>query len=296
MNRVLLFAVVLLTLIMMFGCSRTPDVTGPSDTTNLGALVQRPEFVDTRPEAAIISATLKPTADYTSAVYKKPPPPPPPDTGSDPNPNPAHKYAYVVGISDYEGTANDLQYCDDDARDMKAYFQSQGFTVVMDLDRNATATAIEAGLDWLISVAAPGDEIAFAYSGHGVKVQGYGSSIISTDLYYLTHGWVMQKFNAANCTKKHFTLDACVAGGFLADCVSGTMMALASNNTYSYDAPDLNNGAWTYYWIEAVTTQSMVYAEDAAAYAEDGMKAWASQYHVRVSPTHSDKYSGMFDI
>jgi len=74
------------------------------------------------------------------------------------------------------------------------------------------------------------------------------------------------------------------------------MMALASNGTNSYDAPGLQNGAWTYYWIEAVTTQGKIYAEDAAVYAEDGMKAWAAQYHLRVSPTHSDKYTGMFDL
>ncbi|MCX6828290.1 MAG: caspase family protein [candidate division Zixibacteria bacterium] len=294
MKRVLLFAAVLLTLIMMFGCSKTPQINGPSDSTNLGQLVQRPEFIDTRPPSAIALATVKPTADYTPIAYK--PPQPPPDTGADPNPNPAHKYAYIVGISDYEGTANDLQFCDDDAQDMKSYFQSQGFTIRMDLDRNATATAVEAGLNWLVSVAVPGDEVAFAYSGHGAKAQGYGSSLISTDLYYLTHGWVMQKFNAVNCSKKHISLDACVIGGFLTDCVNGTMMALASNSTYSYDAPDLNNGAWTYYWIEAVEDQGKIYAEDAATYAEAGMKAWAALYHLRVSPTHSDKYTGMFDI
>jgi Caspase domain len=294
MKRVLLFAAVLLTLIMMFGCSRTPQITGPSDTTNLGPLVQRPEFIDTRPPTAIDMATVKPRADYTPIAYK--PPKPPPDTGSDPNPNPAHKYVYIVGISDYEGTANDLQYCDDDAMDMKSYYQTQGFTIRMDLDRNATAAAVEAGLNWLVSNAAPGDEIAFAYSGHGAKASGYGSSLISTDLYYLTHGWVMQFINAANCSKKHVTLDACVVGGFLTDCTDGMVMALASNNTYSYDAPDLKNGAWTYYWIEGVTTAGKIYAEDAATYAEDGMKAWAALYHLRVSPTHSDKYTGMFDI
>jgi len=293
MRRVLMFAVILLVTIVMFGCSDTPQITNPSNPADLGALVQRPEFIDTRPEAVISTVTLKPTVDYIVA-YK--PPKPPPDTGADPNPNPPHKYAYIVGISDYEGTANDLQYCDDDAQDMKAYYQTQGFTIRMDLDRNATAAAVEAGLDWLVASAVPGDEIAFAYSGHGAKAQGYGSSLISTDLYYLTHGWVMQKFNAVNCTKKHITLDACVIGNFLTDCTTGTMMALASNGTNSYDAPGLQNGAWTYYWIEAVTTQGKIYAEDAAVYAEDGMKAWAAQYHLRVSPTHSDKYTGMFDL
>jgi len=293
MRVVVLFAAILLVSIMMLGCSDSRQIISPADQTNLGQLVQRPEFVDNRPQAIISSFTKYASAEYSA--YK--PPKPPPDTGGgDPNPNPAHKYAYIVGISDYEGTANDLQFCDDDAQDMKSYFQSQGFTIRMDLDRNATADAVEAGLNWLVASAAPGDEIAFAYSGHGAKAQGYGSSIISTDLWYLTHGWVMQFFNAANCSKKHFTLDACQVGDFSSNCATGTMMALASANTYSYDAPDLHNGAWTYYWIDGVENHGKIYAEDAATYAEAGMKAWASLYHLRVSPNHTDKYTGKFDI
>ncbi|HHI03657.1 MAG TPA: caspase family protein, partial [candidate division Zixibacteria bacterium] len=189
---------------------------------------------------------------------------------------------------------NDLQYCDDDARDMKSYYSSQGFTVRMDLDRSATADNISAGLDWLIANASPGDEIVFCYSGHGDKVGQYGSCLISTDLYYVTHGFVMQKFNQVACSKKLVTIDACKVGSFLSDGEDGSFIALASNNTYSYDAPDLNNGAWTYYFLEGADLY--IFAEDIVPYAEDGMKAWAKQYHVRVSPCHSDKYTGMLDI
>ena len=279
---------------LLFGCSESPKITSPDTTGAMVTLVQRPDFIDTRPEAVIQQYILNANIDLSS-VSK---PPKPPDTGgtTDPNPNPAHKYAYIVGISDYEGTANDLQYCDDDAMDFKAYYQSQGFTIRMDLDRNATADNISAGLDWLVSMAVAGDEIAFAYSGHGAKAPGYGSSIISTDLYYVTHGYVMQKVNAANCTKKLVTLDACVIGDFHVDTQTGMVMATASANTNSYDAPTLQNGAWTYYFIEAVEDQGKIFAEDAATYAEAGMKAWAAIYHVRVSPKHTDKYTGKFDI
>ncbi|MFH1686902.1 MAG: caspase family protein [bacterium] len=293
MRRLLLALVAGALALLMFGCSDNPTTSSGIDNVPDAELVQRPQFVDTRPQAEILAHTL--TADPTSALYKKPPPPPP-DTGSkvDPNPNPAHKYAYVVGISDYEGTANDLNYCDDDAQEMKSYFQSQGFTVRMDLDRNATADNIEAGLQWLVANASPGDEIAFSYSGHGDDPVPYGSCLISTDLWYLTHGFVMQYFNAANCTKKMAAIDACMIGDFHDDCVAGTHMATASDNTYSYDAPGLQNGAWTYYWIQGTGTS--VFEEDIAAYALAGMKAWAKTYHVRVSPKNTDMYTGWFDI
>jgi len=291
MKKLLILLGLGLTLLLMFGCSDSPNVTQPSDAPAI-TLVERPEFIETRPEAVISQFILKESP--AMAMEKKPPPPDPDPGGDDPNPNPPHKYAYIVGISDYEGTANDLQYPDDDAQAMRSYFQSQGFTCRVDLNRSATADAITAGLQWLIDNAAPGDEIAFSYSGHGAKAPGYGSSIISTDLYYVTHGYVMSYFNAVNCTKKLGALDACQIGDFLSDAQSGTFMATASTSCYSYDAPDLGHGAWTYFFLEG--TETLIYAEDIAPYAEAGMAAWAKVYHLRVCPSHKDMYTGSFDI
>lgn len=292
MRRLLTLVAILCCLLMMLACSETPT-TSSGDHASI-RLEPRPQFIETRPADVIQSFIMGPENDL---VLPKKPPHEPPDTGSaDPNPNPAHKYAYVVGISDYEGTINDLQFCDDDARAMRSFLVSQGFSVQMDLDRNATADAIASGLQWLANQAEPGDEIAFCYSGHGAKAPGYGSSIISTDLYYITHGYVMSIFNSANCTKNLVTLDACVIGDFHSDTQSGTFMATASNKGDSYDAPDLQQGAWTYFFLEAAVDLDMPYAEDVAPYAEDGMADWARQYHLRVSPKHTDKYTGMFDM
>jgi hypothetical protein len=292
MKKLLLLMVVGSTILLLSSCSDSPTITQP-DVSNL-TLVERPEFIETRPPD-MVSQYVMSDIVYETAE-KKPPKPPPDTTGEDPNPNPAHKYAYIVGIADYEGTVNDLQYPDDDAMAFKSYYQSQGFTCKVDLNGNATADDITAGLQWLIDNAAPGDEICFCYSGHGAKAPGYGSSIISHDLYYVTHGYVMSYFNAANCTKKLVTMDACVLIDFHSDCETGTMMATASKNCNSYDAPDLQQGAWTYFFIEAADDLNMPYAEDCATYAEDGMKAWAKQYRLRVCPDHTDMYDGMFDM
>lgn len=292
-----LFGIVLaaMALLLAFGCSSTPPTQSNSGVDHSAPLVQRPDFVETRPADVVANFTL----DYLKvpdAVLNKRPPTPPPDTGSgDPNPNPAHKYAYIVGISNYEGTANDLQYCDDDAQAMKSWLQSQGFTCRMDLDLSATAANITAGLEWLIDMAVAGDEVAFCYSGHGGRSTA-GSAIISADLYYVTHGYVMSYFNAVGCTKKLATLDACVIGDFHSDVVTGTFMATASARKNSYDAPTLGHGAWTYYWLDGVEDMNLVYAEEAAPYAESGMAAWAAQYNLRVDPKHTDKYTGDMDM
>ena len=298
MKQLLVFAFAALTLFLLFSCSENPP-TQPDPTVSVDhsvTLVERPEFIETRPQSVVADFTLLETAVPYHAAGKKPPPPPPDDTISgDPNPNPPHKYAYIVGISDYEGTANDLQFCDDDAQGMKSWLQGEGFTCRMDLDLAATADNITAGLEWLISNAAPGDEIAFSYSGHGGRSSA-GSALISADLYYVTHGYVMSYFNAVDCSKKLVAIDACVIGDFHSDVVNGTYMATASNRRNSYDAPDLGHGAWTYYWLNGTEVNNLVYAEEAAPYAEAGMKAWAALYRLKVDPKHTDAYEGQMDM
>ena len=296
MKQLFGIALAVLALLLVFACSSTPPTQPGSHVDYSAPLVQRPDFVDTRPADVVANFTLTHQKVPVAVLSKKPAPEPPPDTTTgDPNPNPGHKYAYIVGISDYEGTANDLQFCDDDAIAMRAWLLTQGFTCRMDLDLNATGANITAGLQWLIDNAEPGDEIAFCYSGHGGR-STEGSAIISADLYYVTHGYVMSYFNAVDCTKKLATLDACVIGDFHLDVVDGTFMATASDRKYSYDAPTLYHGAWTYYWLDGVEDMNLIYAEDAAPYAEDGMEAWAASYRLKVDPKHTDFYTGEMDM
>lgn len=299
MKRFLGLLLAVIALLMAFGCSDNTTTTQSSSQDGVDhsvVLVERPEFIETRPPAVVSAFTLKEN-DIPQAVFAKKPPPPPPDdtTSGDPNPNPSKKYAYIVGISNYEGTANDLNYCDEDAEGMKSWLQGEGFTCRMDLDLQATADNIVAGLQWLVDNADPGDEICFTYSGHGGR-SSEGSALISADLYYIPHGFAMTYFNAASCTKKLVCIDACVIGGFHEDVVSGTFMATASNRKSSYDAPDLNHGAWTYYWLYGAENVGLIYAEEAAPYAEDGMRDWAALYRLRVDPKHTDFYIGDMDM
>lgn len=296
MKKLLLVLLASAMLLLVFGCSQSPP-TQPASSDGVDhsiQLVERPQFIETRPPEVVAAFTLQ-HDEPLPTLQKKPPKPPPDTTSGDPNPNPAHKYAYIVGISDYDGTANDLQFCDDDAQAMRSWLQAEGFTCNMDIDGQATANDIIAGIQWLIDNASPGDEVAFSYSGHGMR-SSEGSAIISSDLYYIPHGYLMSYFNAVDCTKKLVAIDACVIGDFHSDVDNGTFMATASNRKNSYDAPDLQHGAWTYYWLNGVQDQGLIYAEDAAPYAEDGMTAWASVYRLRVDPKHTDSYTGDMDM
>ncbi len=198
MKQLLGLVLAVVALLLVFGCSDTPPTQSSSQSgvDHSVALVERPQFVETRPQEVVEAFTLKLEAVPADIREKKPPKPPPDDTGTsgDPNPNPPNKYAYIVGISNYEGTANDLTYCDDDAQAMRSWLISEGFTCRMDLNLQATGDNITAGLQWLIDNAEPGDEICFSYSGHGGK-SSQGSALVSSDLYYVPHGYTMSYFN-----------------------------------------------------------------------------------------------------
>jgi len=204
------------------------------------------------------------------------------------------KYAVVIGISDYEGESNDLEYCDDDARDWADYLSSLGYDVYLLLDREATAQAIEDAINWLLSVVdEPGDAVVFAYSGHGYYDPREGSMIISTDLIGITQSYFDSAFSNLVSQHAFFFFDACQIGGMavLADEEVGRYVAMASNkHSYSYDGTeDMQNGFFTYYFLEdAIKTKGYVYMEDAFDYTVSVLKSVLPQ----MKPTEADTYEG----
>lgn len=204
------------------------------------------------------------------------------------------KYALVIGISDYAGTSNDLQYCDDDATDWKAELQAEGYTVTALLDGNATKSAIEAAVNTLASQSIAGNEIAFCYSGHGSR-----GNIVSADLYYISSTWFKTKFSTAKSTKMMFCFDACQIGAMATSLnATGRVIAVASNKTvYSYDGDaTMKNGVFTYYQMLGFSQQGYIYLEPDCAYACTEMKKWATANRVKVAPSYTDSYTGNFDL
>ena len=203
------------------------------------------------------------------------------------------KYALVIGISDYDGTANDLNYCDDDAQDWKNFLQGEGYSVTMLTDQQATADNIEAALYDLMAAEDRDDYVVLTYSGHGYDYPGYGSCIISSDLTYITHGYFEQFFDTAESQHIYFTFDACEIGGFSGLVDNNRVGAFASNRRLSYDGlGDMHNGVFTYYQIEGWDAQNFDNFEDDGNYAVTEFKAWAKQYRIRVDPFVSDTFTG----
>jgi len=84
-------------------------------------------------------------------------------------------YAVIVGVANYYGTANDLNYPDNDAIDMKnallssAYGEWKEENIKVLLDSEATKDNIKDAIEiWLDTREGEGDTVLFFYSGHGV--------------------------------------------------------------------------------------------------------------------------------
>ncbi len=270
--------VVLLAGVTLIGCSKKDDFN-PVNEEQIAYSV-RPDFatLDTRPADVIAKHQVTETEPVMLAE----------------NTTKGAKYALVIGISDYSGTSNDLQYCDDDATDWKARLMAEGYSVTVLLDRNATKAAIEAAVTTLASQSIAGNEIALCYSGHGSR-----GNIVTTDLYYIASTWFKTKFSTAKSTKMMFCFDACQIGAMATDLnATGRVIAVASNKTvYSYDGDaTMKNGVFTYYQMIGFDQLGYTYLEPDCKYACDQMKIWASKNKVRVAPSYTDSYTGNFDL
>jgi hypothetical protein len=125
--------------IIVTGGSRTPTITIDGSAIGSGNSVDWDTTLFTDGPHQIQAKAKKDTAIVNVFVDN--------GGGSDPDPTPTGaKVALVIGISDYDGHQNDLTYCDDDARDMKAALEGFGFDVTILTDRQATADNIEAAL------------------------------------------------------------------------------------------------------------------------------------------------------
>jgi len=270
--------VALLSGVILQSCSKEEDLI--LDETQNPTVSVRPDFatLDTRPAEVIAQFQVVETqpVELLKSAAK------------------GGKYALVVGISNYSGTANDLQYCDDDATDWKARLQAEGYTVTSLLDLSATKANIESAINTLASQSVAGNEIAFIYSGHGSR-----GNIVTTDLYYINYSWFKTKFSTAKSTKMMFSFDACQIGAMATALnATGRVIAVASNKTvYSYDGDaTMKNGVFTYYQMIGFDNLGYVYLEPDCDYACAQMKIWATANKVKVAPSYVDSYTGYFDL
>ena len=165
------------------------------------------------------------------------------------------KWAVIVGISDYKAIS-DLSYCDDDARDWAGYLNGYSKTTL--IDRQASEKAIRNAVANMISSADADDQIAFISSGHG-GISGKTAFLCAWDCGagengddgYITDYEFESWFADIPCSTFIF-LDHCSSGGMNEVMQSGIYMTVTCGaRGYGYDAPQYQNGMWTYWFEEA---------------------------------------------
>jgi hypothetical protein len=222
------------------------------------------------------------------------PPPPPP---------PGNKYAVIAGVSDYtDDGVGDLSYCDDDARDWKSYFMSQGYTIVACLiDAQATERAVADAVADMIAMATADDQIAFVTSGHGT-LSGKDHLLLYSDCFVSEStgdgyvGGVVPDFDLAAwfanapCATFIF-VDHCNSGGLNEAVHDGIYMTTTCGpRGYGYDVPAYENGAWTYWFLEAgLVGQGFTTAEDCFDWASANYP-----YGGKDAPCEFDQLTGFY--
>jgi len=210
------------------------------------------------------------SADVTVVSPSTPPPSSPPPLGG--------KWAVLIGISDYQGTANDLWNPDKDAMDMQqALITDYGFpegNIKMLLNSQATYQAILGAIDWLAGVEDSNSTVVFLFSGHGYRApdsqgwdtdreaDGYDEGIVSYDMYGLPDGLLRQKFSAFETKEFALIFGSCYSGGMFDDLnvdlrAPGRVICSASKaNQYGWDYLRLGNTLFGYYFIDEGILQS----------------------------------------
>ncbi len=159
------------------------------------------------------------------------------------------KYAVVVGIADYSGSWNDLDYCDEDADHWESYLEGKGYAVHKLLDSEATKENILLEIAWMASAEGPGSYCVFTYSGHG----DYDSGSYLLD--YTEEGlWDYELANAFSSFESDhifFFFDCCASGDFN-DNLGGYgryVVEASGYDEFSLDDPDHRYGAFTYWFL-----------------------------------------------
>jgi metacaspase-1 len=182
-----------------------------------------------------------------------------------------NRYAIVIGISNYPGPSNDLDYCDDDAIDMGKALMQYGFKdsnikYLIDSEQgppttNATRTEIISAILALDKIDTVNDEILFYFSGHGGRGKANDGDNEATDECIWAHdgttlvpiwdGELATLFNYFVAKRIIFVFDSCYAGGMTDLAKDGRIIAMASTeNSLSAEFSALSNGEFTYYMVE----------------------------------------------
>ena len=175
------------------------------------------------------------------------------------------KWAVFIGISDYDGRANDLWNPHNDALEMKELLEADGYNYALALDGTATKDNFEVMLNWLIANEGPNSEVVFFYSGHGarttdgswdtdVEADGNDECLVSWDSRAITDSYIASKLDQMESNHIAAIFASCHSGGMFDEPHenrAGVLyIAAAEADQYGWDYLDLENTLFMYYFCD----------------------------------------------
>lgn len=229
-----------------------------------------------------------------------------------PPPPPVNRWAVVIGISDYAGEANDIQYADDDALDMLDVLAAYGYPrdhillLISDYDENnATKGEIIDAIYWLREREKSESEVLFFYSGHGARGRandGDGEGVDEAIVPYectagslIWDGELKTMFSDFETSRIIFVFDSCYSGGMTDLKADGRIVVMASSESgLSYEGEEWGNGQFTYYFADEGILQGLADKYDQLEGVKDVVVEEAYDYAkskcVYQTPTISDSF------
>jgi hypothetical protein len=212
-------------------------------------------------------------------------------------------WAVIVGVSDYK-YINDLEYCDDDAREISQELSpvwGEDHVRVL-TDSQATRANIFSAIDWLADNADANDTVFFSFSGHGSDyLNGYFCPYdalpisISNDI---SSSQLASAFWSVDAGKTVILLDICYAGKFQSSLSKNGRVILMTSRSdeLSWESPGLGNSVFGYFFIRALDRfddadangDYELSAEEIAEYAAPLTTTFENAQH----PVMDDQYSG----
>ena len=210
------------------------------------------------------------------------------------------RFAIIIGISDYAGTVNDLDYCDDDAADFKKALPNS-YTVIELLDDDATRQAILDAIESVGSQVTADDEVVFFYSGHGSvsSANPDGDSerkdecIIPWEATFASAIWdgeLTQAFSDFTC-RIMFYFDSCYSGGMTDLAAPNRLICMACGESQlSLESNTWENGQFSYYFADEGLLQGLADKNGDALVTFEEAFDYAKANCIRQTPTAVDSF------
>lgn len=137
-------------------------------------------------------------------------------------------YAIITGVSNYEGTQNDLTQSSKDAKNIASLYKENGAEVTLFTSKYATRDNVIAQIRKIAKVATPADHVVFSYSGHGAP--GYLCTYTMGNMQMLSYQELFKELDRCGAKDIVVYVDACFSGTAAA-AVGGTK-ALPGEKTW----------------------------------------------------------------